>query len=275
MDKIRFVLPDLKKWDKEVQRVARLLLQLSRKAYKMALKYRSSLSLLDIQWKSERDLVSEADKAIEMMIREKVNRFFPEHGFIGEEFSPKKGDQTCDWIIDPIDGTTSFVRGQIHFCTSIAWRRNGEIVVAGITAPCLGCFYFALQGGGAFKNGKKIEVSKREKMGHSLFSTGFACLRNGQKENNLFYFPRFAQQYMATRRYGSAALDCCYVAEGLVETFYEMGLSLYDVAAGVLIAKEAGGKVSDFSGTMDAFPSEIIVSNPPLYKQALLLLKKE
>lgn len=259
--------------DPSILRRWRLMRKLSIQSCKMALKYRKKLDTLQVDYKSERDLVSEADKAIELLIRRAINSSFPDDAVIGEEY-PNSGEGDYCWIVDPIDGTTSFVRGQWHYSISIALQYRGQLVMGAVTAPELGHFFSAAVGCGAWLNGRKITVSNRATLSDSVFTTGFACIRKGHKESNLKYFPYFAEKLISSRRFGSAALDCCYVAMGVLDGFWELGLNLYDIAAGVVIAREAGALASDFSGGEKLIPSEILIANKQLHRESLELIRE-
>lgn len=269
MEKLKFKLPlSGKELSPEIREAMKLMIRMSKKATKIARAYRKHLSRLHVEWKTERDLVSEADREIEQMIRLEIENRFPDHGIIGEEFPDREGARAV-WIVDPIDGTTSFVRGQWHYSISIAFRLDGELVLGGVTSPELNHFFAAVKGQGAYLNGRPIQTSSRKRLSEAVFTTGFACIRNRQQESNLLYFPAFSEKLISTRRFGSAALDCCYTAAGILDGFWEMGLNLYDVAAGIVIAREAGALTTDFSGGTDKLPREILVANPDLHRESL------
>jgi myo-inositol-1(or 4)-monophosphatase len=218
--------------------------------------------------KSPRDLVTEADVAVEAYLKQALAEAYPQYGFWGEE-SGQSNDQTNRWIVDPIDGTHSFAKGQYFWSISVALEIEGELVAGSVYAPALDDLYLAAKGGGASKNGIAISVSTETSLADSMIATGFACLRSYLVENNLKRFCRIAEETTGQRRFGSAAMDLCLVADGQVDAFWEQELNLYDVAAGALIAKEAGGTVTDFKGNDGVFPKQILVTNGGIFDQIL------
>jgi len=221
--------------------------------------------------KSPRDLVTEADVEVEVYLKQALAKAYPQYGFWGEE-SGQSDDQTNRWIVDPIDGTHSFAKGQYFWSISVALEIAGELVAGSVYAPALDDLYLAAKGKGASKNGKAISVSSETSLADSMIATGFACLRSYLVENNLKRFCRIAEETTGQRRFGSAAMDLCLVADGQVDAFWEQELNLYDVAAGALIAKEAGGTVTDFKGKEGVFPKQILVTNSGIFEQILPLM---
>jgi myo-inositol-1(or 4)-monophosphatase len=237
-----------------------------KQAGELTLEYRKRLSTVRVDRKSAKDLVTEADVAVEKLITAAIKNKYPAHSILGEETGLTKGDDSR-WIIDPIDGTVSFVHQQPFYSVSIALERNGVITNAAVYAPVLGELFTAVKGGGAFLNGKAIKVSRCDVLGDSLLATGFACIRSGLAENNLPIFTKMMPLIREVRRYGSAAIDCCYVACGRLEGFWEYNLNIYDVAAGRLIVEEAGGKFSDFNETDSKLYSQVLATNGILHSQ--------
>lgn len=233
------------------------------KAGRLARRYRRHLAELAVETKSEKDLVSEADRAVERLIRSRIGKRFPDHAIAGEEFAPKAGNGKR-WQIDPIDGTVSFLYGQPHYCVSLAFEEEGVLKAGAVYAPESGRLFYAEAGRGATVNGKPIHCRRTEDPAKALLTTGFACIRSGLEKNNIPVFSAVLPKILATRRFGSAALDLCYTACGEVDGFWEMNLNRYDVAAGILIAREAGAKVCDFSGGTEKLPSQIVAAHPPL-----------
>ena len=242
-----------------------------RAAGHIALGYFNDLDTLAINKKSARDLVTDADVAVENYLKQALSEQCPEYGFWGEE-SGQTADQTQRWIVDPIDGTHSFSKGQYFWGVSVALEINGELVMGAVYGPALDDYYFAEKGRGAKRNGKPIHVSDENSLAASMISTGFACLRQYLEDNNLQRFARIAQATTGQRRLGSAALDLCTVADGQVDAFWEQELNLYDVAAGVLIVLEAGGTITDFKGNPGVFPKQILATNGKLLSQILPLM---
>lgn len=242
-----------------------------RAAGEIALTYFNDLEQLAINKKSARDLVTDADVAVESYLKQTLTGLCPEYGFWGEE-TGQTNNQTQRWIVDPIDGTHSFSKGQYFWGISVALEINGELQLGAVYGPALNDFYCAEKGKGAWKNGKPIRVSDEDSLAASMVSTGFACLRQYLEHNNLQRFARIAQATTGQRRLGSAALDLCTVADGQVDAYWEQELNLYDVAAGVLIAQEAGGTITDFQGNKGIYPKQILATNGKLLQQILPLM---
>ena len=242
-----------------------------RAAGDVAMRYFNDLDSLSINKKSARDLVTDADVAVENYLKQALAEQCPEYGFWGEE-SGQTANQNSRWIVDPIDGTHSFSKGQYFWGISVALEVEGELVMGAVFGPALNDYYRAEKGQGARKNGKPIRVSDETDLGASMVGTGFACLRQYLEDNNLQRFARIAQATTGQRRYGSAALDLCLVADGQLDAFWEQELNLYDVAAGALIALEAGASVTDFKGNPGVFPKQILATNGKIFDQLLPLM---
>jgi len=237
----------------------------------IAIGYFKNLDNVGVIKKSPRDLVTDADVAVEEHLKQALAKAYPEYGFWGEE-SGQTDNQTNRWIVDPIDGTHSFAKGQYFWSISVALEIEGELIAGAVYAPALDDLYLAIKGKGATKNGKAISVSAETSLADSMIATGFACLRSYLVENNLKRFCRIAEETTGQRRFGSAAMDLCLVADGQVDAFWEQELNLYDVAAGALIAKEAGGTVTDFKGKEGVFPKQILATNGGIFKELLVLM---
>jgi len=237
----------------------------------LALEYFGQIGRLNVREKQPRDLVTDADLAVEKFLVEQLAAIVPGAGFYGEE-TGVTSNQAVRWVIDPIDGTHSFVRRQKYWSISVALEEEGVTTLACVFGPKLGDMYLAQKGCGATCNGEPIQSSDTTELSQSMVSTGFACLRAGLEENNLPRFNRIALQTMGQRRFGSAALDLCLVADGQVDAFWEMELNLYDIAAGALILQEAGGEVVDFSGRPVVNPKEILGTNQNITKEILALM---
>ncbi len=242
-----------------------------RKAGEIALSQFNDLQSLQIRQKNPRDFVTAADVAVEKFLQQSLAQQYPDYGFWGEE-SGQSENQAQRWIVDPIDGTHSFTKGQYFWSISVALEINNELIFGAVYAPALNDYYCAKKDQGAFKNGKKISVSNETDLGNSMIATGFACLRSYLEENNLERFCRIAQKTTGQRRFGSAAMDLCLVADGQVDAFWEQELNLYDVAAGALIVQEAGGTVTDFKGNKGIFPKQILASNGIILEELLQLM---
>ncbi len=237
-----------------------------RQAGGLSLEYRKRLSSLQVNRKSAKDLVTEADVAVEEFICERIKQAFPSHSILGEESGKTDGDENC-WIIDPIDGTTSFVHHQPFYSVSIALQKADESILGAVYAPVLDELFIAEKGGGAELNGKKITVSDCRELPESVLATGFACLRADHKDNSLPIFNELMPIIRAVRRFGSAAVDLCYVACGRLDGFWEMNLNIYDIAAGKLILEEAGGVCTDFAASPDKLCEEVLAANPAIHSK--------
>ncbi len=245
--------------------------QVVREAGAIAMQQFNDLESVGVSKKRPRDLVTNADVAVENYLKEALANAYPQYGFWGEE-SGQSDDQSSRWIVDPIDGTHSFAKGQYFWSISVALEVDQELVAGAVYAPALDDMYLAAKGKGASKNGKAISVSNETSLADSMIATGFACLRSYLQENNLERFSRIAEETTGQRRFGSAAMDLCLVADGQVDAYWEQELNLYDVAAGALIAKEAGGTVTDFKGNDGIFPKQILSTNGKIIDQLLPLM---
>ena len=248
-----------------------LLEDIVREAGTIALTYFNDLKNVEVNKKSPRDFVTAADVAVEEFLKKTLTEKYPEYGFWGEE-SGQSDNQTNRWIVDPIDGTHSFSRGQYFWAISVALEINQELIMGAVYAPALNDFYCAEQGKGASKNGRVISVSSVDNLAESMVATGFACLRSYLEDNNLQRFAKIAQNTTGQRRFGSAAVDLCLVADGQVDAFWEQELNLYDVAAGALIAKEAGATLTNFQGNAGVFPKQILATNGLILNELLPLM---
>lgn len=194
------------------------------------------------------DLVTTADKEVEKMIFARIMEKYPSHSIFGEESGLCGGESKFQWVIDPIDGTTSFVHGAPNYSISIGLQFEKESVAGAVYAPAFHELYYAAAGKGAYCNGKRIHVADHAQLSESLVATGFACLRAKWKDNNLPYFNAIAPLVRDIRRYGSAAIDFCWVASGRLDAYWELNLQKYDYAAGEIILREAGGICTDLFG---------------------------
>ena len=225
-----------------------------------------------LKFKNDKDLVSAVDQEVEHFIIDRIRERYPDHRFFGEETGKTAGSSEYCWVIDPIDGTTSFVHGQPFYSVSVALQKNSETILGVVYAPRLNEFFCSEKGAGTYLNGKKVTVSHRDKLGSSVLATGFACLRAGKEDNNLKNFNRIVPELRGIRRFGSAALDLAYVSCGYLEGFWELDLKLYDIAAGVLLVTEAGGTVSDFRGGNNYPDSGTAATNGKIHNELLELL---
>jgi myo-inositol-1(or 4)-monophosphatase len=200
-----------------------------------------------IAYKGDADLVTQADKRSERAIVERLAKYFPDHGIAAEEGSGHDSASEFRWHVDPLDGTTNFAHSYPCFCVSIALAQRDSILAGVVFNPIANELFTAARGEGAMLNGRPIHVSKIETLSTSLLCTGFPAHKR-MASPNIHYYWGFTLRSHGVRRDGSAALDLASVAAGRFEAFWEFGLNRWDVAAGMLLVEEAGGKVSDFSG---------------------------
>jgi len=225
---------------------------------------------LNIEVKGRHNYVTHVDKSAEEKLVKGLSALLPESGFIAEEgTSTKRGDK-YNWIIDPLDGTTNYIHGLPPYAISVALMSDEEIVIGVVYEVSLRECFYAWKGGKAYLNGKEISVSKVNKINDALIATGFPYTNFSHLSNFLDTVRFFMENSHGLRRLGSAATDIAYIACGRFEGFYEYGLSPWDVAAGILIVKQAGGKVSDFKGGDNyLFGGEIVISNELVFDEFL------
>lgn len=224
--------------------------------------------------KGQLDLVTEADEASERQITGRIASEFPEDGILAEEGTERADRCGNRWIIDPLDGTTNFSHGFPVYAVSIALEQNGETAFGVVYDPTRDDLFVARRSGGALLNGRSITVSRTESLDESLLVTGFPYDIRISLENNLDHFSRFAVRARAVRRTGAAALDLCYVAAGRFDGFWELKLRPWDTAAGELIVREAGGRVTDFDGhSYDIKSDRIVASNGRIHHAMIETLR--
>ncbi len=217
----------------------------------------------------ERDLVTAADLASERWIVARLRAEFPEHAIEAEEETrdARGSEDELRWFLDPLDGTVNFVHQLPVFCVSMGLYRGTTPEVAVVHAPRLGETFWATRGGGAYLDGRRLQVSATRELKDAILATGFPYKRAGVPHNNLANFGRFFYDIRGERRFGSAALDLCYVAAGRFDGYFELQLAPHDVAAGALIVREAGGVVSDAGGGQDWLRAgHIVASGPDLHE---------
>ena len=237
---------------------------------------RSVFSPEAIEYKGSNDLVSYVDKTAELKLVEGLSRLLPESGFITEENTSTIEGKTDTWIIDPLDGTTNFIHGIPCYSISIALMRDDEIILGVVYEINLDECFYAFKNGGAFLNGKKMSVSSTDRLKHSLIATGFPYSDYSRLKEYMDVFNHLLYNTHGLRRLGSAAVDLAYVACGRFEGFYEYGLNPWDVAAGALLVKEAGGKLADFSGRANfIFGKEIVACNSGVFDELLSLIDEK
>ena len=210
------------------------------------------LAELQVAKKAPADFVSAADLKAEQTIFEVLSKARPGYGFLGEERGMIEGtDKTHTWIVDPLDGTTNFLHAIPHFAINIALQREGEIVASVTLNPAANELFWAEKGKGAFINDKRLRVAARQKLDESVLATGIPFMGHGQHATFLKELHQISQRVAGVRRYGAAALDLAWVAAGRFDGYWERDLNPWDLAAGVLLVREAGGKVTTAEGDED------------------------
>lgn len=229
----------------------------------------------DIQIKPGAGIVTEADKAAESYVLKQILRKFPESSIITEETGEYSGASELLWVIDPLDGTSNYAHGFPWFCVSIGVYSKGKALAGAVYQPILKEFFFAEKSVGSFLNGKRIKVSKGNRLADSLLGTGFYYSKKAQLAKEMKIFHRVNEVAQAVRRPGSAALDLACVSCGRFDGFWEKGLSSWDVAAGLLLVEEAGGMVTNYSGSeTDIFSGEVIASNGKIHRDLVKVITK-
>lgn len=225
----------------------------ARSAGNVILRYMNRIDGLNIVEKQQMDFVSEVDKLAEAEIIKELRRAYPDHAILAEE-SGATGKGPLTWVIDPLDGTHNYLRGIPHFCVSIALLDKGVPIHAVVFDPLRDELYTASKGDGAYINDRRMRVSKRENLGGAMIATGFPFRQREHLTAQLDMTRAILGQAEDIRRSGSAALDLAYVAAGRYDGYFEIGLKPWDMAAGVLLVHEAGGRYCDFAGR-DGIPA--------------------
>jgi len=194
------------------------------------------------------DLVTEADKKSEEFILNAIKDTYPMHSILSEETGMTDKESEYEWVVDPLDGTTNFAQGIPVFAVSIALKYSGESVVGVVYNPVLDEMFTASKGGGAYLNGKKISVGVKEELRSCVLASGFPYNRAETDDNNSVHFAHMVPKVRGLRRLGAAAYDLANVAAGIMDGYWELGLGAWDIAAGVLLVKEAGGVILEWPG---------------------------
>ncbi len=229
---------------------------------------------LQVSKKGPADFVTAADLAAEKVLREELERARPGYSFLLEEGGVIKGtDATHRWIIDPLDGTTNFMHAIPHFAISVALERNGVIVAGVVYNPVTNELYTAERGRGAYINDRRLRVSSRTNLTECLFATGLPFHGKAHHESTLSEVGAVMTMAAGVRRFGAASLDLAYVAAGRFDGYWERDLAPWDIAAGILLVREAGGMVSDFVGRDNSLKSgEILATNGVVHDRFRTLL---
>ncbi len=229
-------------------------------------------ALSHVGFKGEVNPVTETDTASEAIIVSRLREFFPDHRILAEESGGDDYRRSGPpiWVIDPLDGTNNFAHGFPLLCVSIAMVEDGRPVVGVVHDPLHGETFAATAGGGAFLDGQPMHVSPVETLDRAFLATGFPYDRRTAADNNVARLDRLVRHSLGVRRGGAAALDLAYVAAGRFDGFWEIRLAPWDVAAGILLVREAGGRATDFDGEPDCLSGEqIVASNGHIHDQIL------
>ena len=250
---------------KDIERLARQAGQILRAGYQKEHR---------VEYKGVIDLVTEVDHQSEEYLLSQIQQKFPDHRILAEESGEVDGRDEHLWYVDPLDGTVNYAHAIPIFSVSIAYAHAGKMKLGVVYDPMRDELFSAERGQGAWLNGKAIHISSVSDLQHSLLVTGFPYDMWTSPVNNLDYFGRFAKITQGVRRLGSAALDLCYVAASRFDGFWELSLKAWDVAAGGLIAEEAGAKVTNLESAADYIspPQSVIAASPQLHAKMLKVI---
>ena len=255
--------------------LVKVMIDAARKAGRALARDFGEVAELQVSKKGVADYVSAADLKAEQTVFEELLRARPGYGFLGEERGMIEGtDKTHTWIVDPLDGTTNFLHAMPHFAVNIALKREG-LIVAGVTYnPANSDLFWTERGRGAFLNDRRLRVSVRGRFEEAVFATGIPFMGHGQHGRFLKELHQISQRVSGVRRFGAAALDLAWVAAGRFDGFWERDLHPWDMAAGMLMVTEAGGRVTDADGAEDPLATgSICASNSELHTPLLERLK--
>ena len=236
-------------------------------------RYVDKVDSLTIDTKQHNDFVTEVDRSAEQEVISVLRKAFPDHSILAEESGAsdaRNGSDEFQWVIDPLDGTTNFLHGFPQFAVSIALKHKGRLDQAVVYDPISQELFTASRGEGAMLNSKRLRVTKRTGLEGALLGTGFPFRQQQHLDAYLEMFKALHKDTAGIRRAGSAALDLAYLAAGRLDGFWEIGLSEWDMAAGALLIKEAGGMVTDFGGGDDYLKTGNVVAGTPKVMQAIL-----
>ncbi|MBY0422256.1 MAG: inositol monophosphatase [Parvularculaceae bacterium] len=252
-----------------------LMINAARRAAKGLRRDFGEVEALQVSKKGAADFVSAADLRAEQTLFEDLSKARPKYGFVMEEKGEIEGsDNSNRWIVDPLDGTTNFLHGVPHFAISIALERDRQPIAGVLYNPATDELYWAEKGEGAFLNDRRLRCSSRTDLEASLFATGLPFKGRPGLSQSLAETERVLEQTSGVRRFGSAALDLAYVAAGRFDAYWERGLSPWDVAAGIVLVREAGGVVSEIEGGSKPMSGQsILASNVDIHEKARALIR--
>ena len=253
-----------------------VMMKTARKAGRALLKDFGEVENLQVSSKGPGDFVSRADRTAEQTIREELLHARPSYGFLGEEGKEIDGeDPTRRWIVDPLDGTTNFLHGLPHWAVSIALEHKGQIVAGVVYDPVKDEMFYAEKGSGAWLNEGRLRVSGRHRMIESIFATGLPFAGRADLPETIQDLARILPSCAGVRRFGAAALDLAYVAAGRYDGFWERGLHVWDMAAGLIIVREAGGIVEPLIPGGDIIADgQVICANEPIFETFSKVIRK-
>jgi myo-inositol-1(or 4)-monophosphatase len=231
---------------------------------------------LQVSLKGPRNFVTAADRKAEALVREELAKARPDYGFLGEEGGAHAGaDKSHRWIVDPLDGTTNFLHGIPHFAVSIALERDGAVVAGLVFNPANDELFIAERGKGAFLNDRRIRVAARKRADEAVVACGLPHFGRGDLALARAEIAAAQERFAGLRRFGAAALDLAWIAAGRFDAYWERDLSPWDIAAGMLLVREAGGFVSDLDGREPALAKgQVAAGNDTMHREILQLLKE-
>jgi myo-inositol-1(or 4)-monophosphatase len=256
--------------------IINVMVQAARKAGRSLSRDFGEVQNLQVSLKGPGDYVTQADRRAEEIVHAELSRARPGYSFLMEEGGEIEGeDSQHRWLVDPLDGTTNFLHGIPVFAVSIGLERQGQLVAGVIYNPAMDELYTAERGGGAFLNDRRMRVAARKNLSDCVIGTGIPHLGRGNHGRSLVDLRHVMGETAGIRRIGSAALDLAWVAAGRMDGFWEDALAPWDMAAGILMIREAGGFVSDRDGGTDMFDSgSIVAGNEAIHKELLKQLKR-
>ena len=244
-----------------------------RKASKTLIRDFGEVEKLQVSLKGPGDFVTASDKKVEKIIIEELQKARPDYSILSEEVGEINKDESFRWIIDPIDGTANFLHGIPHFGISIGLEKKQEIICGIIYDPIKDEMFVAEKGNGSYVNNQRMRVSARSKLDECIIFTGGPKKTAKDREESLIEYKKFSSKIsLPIRKMGSAALDMAYVAAGRCDGFWQRGLSYWDLAAGIILVKEAGGFVTDFNGTDKFIENKTVISANPRINEAMIKL---
>ena len=263
--------------------VLSIAIKAARQAGKTILRYHDRIDQISVEEKGRNDFVSDVDRMAEDDIIDIIHSHHPNHRIVAEERGGELADdsddsdqQEMEWIIDPLDGTANYLHGHPQFAVSIAVRHKGQLQLGVVFDPLRDEMYTAARGQGAQINNRRIRVTNQNKLERALLATGFRHKQDGQHadfDSWLHNFRELLLQVSDIRRGGSAALDLAYVASGRLDGYWEPGLQSWDIAAGSLLVREAGGLVTDFQGKQNFLHTgQVIAANQLIFNQVMIML---